>query len=81
LLLKHLFINLFLKKKKKDIHYRYTKGDQKVLLAKSCTASEINEFKLVEGVVNHNIYTLNCTEQDTNGLCNFFYILVIYYFK
>jgi len=53
----------------KAIHYRYTKGDQKVLLEKRCTSSEINEFSIVESNSNNNVYTLSCTDQDTTGLC------------
>jgi len=51
----------------KDIHYRYTSGDQKVITENSCVANEINEFKIVEGETN--IYTLSCTEKDETGLC------------
>jgi len=59
--------SITLSEEPKNVHYRYTKRNQKVLTEKICTSSKINEFKLVEG--KNNIYTLSCVENDTAGLC------------
>eukprot|EP00833_Pecoramyces_ruminatium_P004973 jgi/Orpsp1_1/1179005/evm.model.c7180000067538.1 len=50
----------------KNIRYRYTIEDHKVLTKKNCVSSEVNKFKLVKG--EKNIHTLRCNEKDTTGL-------------
>jgi len=59
--------SITLSEESKDIHYRYTDANQKVLTQKGCVANAINEFKIVEG--EKNIYTLSCVENDNTGLC------------